>query len=110
MENKNNESTWQSLEEIAEEIQKSHEKKKRGRPKKNPEPEFTKIDIDLERFDEERGRVIRYLENISNRSMGTFEAISVLEDLGVIINTHELPKDVVLQQLRDALNTPHRRR
>lgn len=110
MENKTNEATFQSLEELAEEIQKTHEKKKRGRPKKSPEPEFAKIELDLDRFEEERGRVIRYLDNISSRSMGTFEAISILEELGVIINTHELPRDVVLQQLRNALNTVYKRR
>lgn len=103
---------FQQIDNLVDSIQKPIESKpkKRGRPKKNPDPEFTSIDLDLNRFEEERSRIIRYLENISNRSMGAFEAISILEDLGVILNTHELPKDTVLQQLRDNLDTTYKRR
>lgn len=107
-----NNEVFQQIDSIVDSIQKPVEtkSKKRGRPKKNPDPEFTSIDLDLNRFEEERGRIIRYLENISNRSMGAFEAISILEDLGVILDTHELSKDIVLQQLRDNLDTVYRRR
>ena len=104
MKSKNAETTMQILDNIAEEVKNTSKKKKRATPKKNQKIKPSHIELDLERFEEERGRVVRYLENISNHSMGTFEAISILEDLGVIINTHELPKDIVLQQLRQTLN------
>lgn len=74
-----------------------------GRKKK--EDSIVKIKINKERFNEERDRVRRYLDGISNRKVGTYEAISILEDLGVILDTYELPKDIVLQQLEDELKT-----
>lgn len=104
MKSKNTETTMQMLDNIAEEIKSTPKKKKRATSKKDQKTKPSHIELNSERFEEERGRVVRYLENISKHSMGTFEAISILEDLGVIINTHELPKDVVLQQLRQALN------
>lgn len=85
-------------------------KKKRGRPKKEKEDIPVHIEIDEERFKKERDRVIKYLDNLTNRKMSTYEAISILEDLGVITETHGLSIDDILYQLREELNKSIKRR
>lgn len=78
--------------------------KKKGRPKKEPQTLPPNIEIDEKRFEEERGRIISYLEKLSSKKIGPSELISVLEDLNVIINTNSLSKDEVIDQLRNLLN------
>lgn len=90
------------MNEILEHIQAPQ--KKRGRPKKVQDiPLVSHIEVDKEKFNEERGRIIRYLEGISSRKISAFEAISILEDLGVIVNTYDLKKEEILSQLQEEL-------
>lgn len=81
------------------------EKKKKGRPRKNPQVIEPTLEIDEKRFKDERGRVISYLEKLSAKKIGPSELISILEDLSVITNVNNLSKDEVIKQLRDLLNT-----
>lgn len=63
-----------------------------------------KLKINEFKFNEELERIERYLDMISNRKMSKFECISILEDLGVIVDKGTLSNDEVIEELSNHLS------
>lgn len=61
------------------------------------------LKINQENFNREFERIKRYLDMISNRKMSTFECISILEDLEVILDKGSLDNYEVIKELSNHL-------
>lgn len=80
----------------------TEEKKKRGRPRKNVADDVH-IEVDKERFEEEKSRIYQYLSKLHAKEITPTYLISTLEDLGVIVETNMLPIKRVLADLKQLL-------
>lgn len=61
------------------------------------------LKINQDNFNREFERIKRYLDMISNRKMSTFECISILEDLEVILDKGSLDNYEVIKELSNHL-------
>lgn len=62
------------------------------------------LKINEERFIEELDRITRYLSMIKERRMSSYECVSILEDLGVIIDKGNLNNFEVIEELGNHLS------
>lgn len=85
---------------VLDEMIEESKPKKRGRPKKVVN-EKNYIEINEERFIEEKSRIVSYLGKLSTRQICPSEMISILQDLDVITETNGLSKDDIIDQLRE---------